>query len=81
MMRTTLDIDEDVLSAVKDLATAEHTTAGKVISDLARKALTPPAGRKVPKMRNGFSLFQFPRKGKGLVVTMEMINKLRDESE
>ena len=80
-MRTTLNIDEDVLAAVKDLATAQRTTAGKTISDLARKALMPPTGRKRAKTRNGFALFQFPRKGKGLVVTMEMINKLRDESE
>ena len=80
-MRTTLDIDDDVLAAIKGLAEAQDTTAGRVLSELARKALTPPVGRKLPKTRNGFSLFQFPRKGKGLVVTMEMINKLRDESE
>ena len=80
-MRTTLNLDDDVLAAAKSLADAQGSTTGKVISDLARKALVPATGRKIPKTRNGFSLFQFPRKGKGLVVTMEMINKLRDESE
>ena len=78
-MRTTLDVDEDVLSAVKSLADSRKTTAGKVISELARQALLPPPNQKRPKTRNGFPLFQFPRKGKQIVVTMEMINKLRDE--
>ena len=42
-MRTTLDIDDDILSAAKELARAEGKTAGQVISDLARKGLTQPA--------------------------------------
>ena len=40
-MRTTLDIDEDVLQAVKELAAATGRTAGQVVSDLARKGLAP----------------------------------------
>ena len=39
-MRTTLDIEDDVLAAAKDLAKAEGRTAGAVISDLARRAMT-----------------------------------------
>jgi hypothetical protein len=31
-MRTTLDIDDDVLAAVKELAAGQGTTVGKVIS-------------------------------------------------
>jgi hypothetical protein len=42
-MRTTLDIDEEVLNAAKEIARRRHTTAGAVISDLARRALTQPA--------------------------------------
>jgi hypothetical protein len=34
-MRTTLDIDDDVLTAAKELAAAENKTAGRIISDLA----------------------------------------------
>jgi hypothetical protein len=30
-MRTTLDIDDDVLAAAKELASAQKKTAGKVI--------------------------------------------------
>ena len=40
-MRTTLDLDEDVLQAAKELAEVRGLTAGKVVSDLVRKALTP----------------------------------------
>lgn len=78
-MRTTLNIDEDVLSAIKDIAQAQRTSVGKVVSDLARKALSPRS-TKPTKSRDGFPLFQFPRK-KGTIVTLAMINKLRDEDE
>ena len=39
-MRTTLDIEDDVLAAAKDLARRENVSAGQVISRLARLALT-----------------------------------------
>jgi hypothetical protein len=35
-MRTTLDIDDDVLLAAKELARAQGQTAGRVINELAR---------------------------------------------
>jgi len=38
-MRTTLDIDDDVLNAAKELAALRKTTAGRVLSELARRAL------------------------------------------
>ena len=41
-MRTTLDIDDDVLDAAKQLARAENKSAGRVISELARKTLNEP---------------------------------------
>ena len=73
-MRTTLDIDEDILGAVKELAAQEKKTAGKVLSDLARKALCPSADNE-PEYRNGFRLV--PRSGK--IVTSELVNRLLDE--
>ena len=42
-MRTTLDIDGEVLRAVKEIARREARTAGAVLSDLARRALTQSA--------------------------------------
>ena len=69
-MRTTLDIDEDVLAAAKELAAAQNTTAGKIISELARKALIGPAEQE-PEYRGGFRLL--PRTGK--IITSEMVEK------
>jgi hypothetical protein len=76
-MRTTLDIDDDVLRAARDLARRQRTTAGRVISELARTALAaaPTAGRKGPKALHGFR--PFPRRGG--IVTNEVIDRLREE--
>jgi hypothetical protein len=53
VMRTTLDIDEDILKAAKAFAEAHGTTAGKVLSDWGRKALEPPASLRDDEIRNG----------------------------
>ena len=74
-MRTTLDLDEDVLQAAKELADTYGITAGKMLSNLARKALTP-AGP-VPKVRNGVPLL--PRRTGQEIMTMKLVNELRDE--
>jgi len=75
-MRTTLDIDEDVLQAAEELAAARKTTVGKALSELARKALEPFRGA-VTRRRNGISLLP-PRQGER-PVTMAMVNALRDD--
>lgn len=73
-MRTTLDLDEDVLQAAKEIAVARNTTAGKVLSELARKALTPTRSERV---RNGVPLL--PRQPAGAPrLTMKRVNELRD---
>ena len=38
-MRTTLQIDDDVLQAVKQIAASRKISAGRVLSDLARQEL------------------------------------------
>ncbi|HEV2375762.1 MAG TPA: hypothetical protein VGS19_26800 [Streptosporangiaceae bacterium] len=40
-MRTTLQIDDDVLEAARQIATADGRSIGTVISELARRALRP----------------------------------------
>ncbi|HEX3069355.1 MAG TPA: CopG family transcriptional regulator [Thermoanaerobaculia bacterium] len=73
-MRTTLDIDEDVLVAVKQIAARQKTTAGKVLSDRARQGLSINH----QLLRNGVPLM--PRGPRGSRrVTVEMVNALRDE--
>lgn len=75
-MRTTLDLDEDILLAVKELADVRRSTAGKVLSELARQALTPARS---PRVRNGVPLL--PRRGPNANrPTMAQVNALRDEA-
>lgn len=74
-MRTTLDIDEDVLQAAKELAAARNSTAGKVLSELARQALAP--SRRSNARRHGVPLLP-PRRGER-PVTLATVNALRDE--
>ena len=74
-MRTTLDIDIDVLAAAKEIAAARSTTAGKVLSDLARKSLT--SSEEQPIVLNGVPLLP-PRPG-ARPVTVEEVNRLRDQ--
>jgi hypothetical protein len=73
-MRTTLDIEEDILFAAKEIARQRGSTLGKVLSDLARQALTQPAPSRT---RQGLPLF--PVQPKAGIVTMEFVNQLRDE--
>ncbi len=74
-MRTTLDIDEDVLMAAKEKAARTHISIGKALSDLARQALTrTPEGAQ----RNGLPLF--PVQPSAGVVTLELVNQLREDT-
>lgn len=74
-MRTTLDIDDDVLGVVNDIASKCGTTAGKVLSNLARKALEQAYP---PPVRNGVPLL--PRRAAGSSKpSMAIVNRLRDE--
>lgn len=78
-MRTTLDIDDDVLQAAKEIGRREKKTAGQVISSLARSALaSPPAAAPAagePGAIHGFRAFP-PR---GRIVTNELIDSLRED--
>ena len=75
VMRTTLAIDDDVLAAAKGLAAREHKSLGEVISALARQALRPTV--KSGATRNGVRLL--PVQPEARPVTLELVNKLRDE--
>jgi hypothetical protein len=74
-MRTTLDIDDDVLKAAKDIAANRASTTGRVLSDLARKGLEP---KRASRVRNGVPLMPRRRKGSPRP-TLEIVNRLRDE--
>lgn len=75
VLRTTLDIDTDVLQAARELAEAHGQTIGQVVSALARKGLEAPRAAGV---RNGVPLFA-PRRSVGPKPTMKLVNELRDD--
>ena len=76
-MRTTLDIEEDVLQAAKELARQEHSTTGRVLSALARRGLAVPNGkrRQSSRLRNGVPVIP----SRGEIITLEQIQKIMDE--
>ncbi len=74
-MRTTLTIDDDILAAARERAEHENKTLGEVLSALARKGLRP--AESVPLFRNVVP--QLPIRPDGGPVTLELVNKLRDE--
>ena len=83
-MRTTLDLDDDVLASAKEIARRENKTAGQVLSALARRALTQPAlradaaaARAGSASRHGFRPFA----SRGAVDSNALIAKLRDAGE
>jgi hypothetical protein len=74
-VRTTLDLDEDVLQAVKELAHSRGETAGQVTSDLVRQALRPSGP---PRVRNGVPLL--PSRP-GRVITNALVQKILNEED
>ena len=74
-MRTTVDLEEDVLLAAKEIAKQRGNTLGQVLSDLARQALTRQS---TVSTMQGLPLF--PVQPNAGVVTLELVNNLRDET-
>ncbi|MEK7953555.1 hypothetical protein [Luteolibacter soli] len=78
-MRTTLDIEDDILQAAKELAAKEKSTAGEVISRLARKGLLSPVSQisvQQMEVRNGVPVFPARLDE---VVTLDHVERLMDE--
>ncbi len=73
-MRTTLNIDDDLLQLAREMAARERTTVGAVVSRLARQGYgTSPPGASA--VRNGVEML--PRRGEP--VTLAHIQRLMDE--
>ena len=69
-MRTTLDIDDDVLAAAKQRAAEERTTAGKGAADIGSA-----------EMRDGL-LYEdgwYVRPSRGGIITNELIDRIEEE--
>lgn len=79
-MRTTLDIDDDLLAAAKELARQRGRSAGQVISELLRHALITGAGAAGPASaaEPGAGYGFRPFASRGQPVTNGAIDALRD---
>ncbi len=73
-MRTTIDLEEDVLIAAKEIARKRGLSMGKVVSDLVRQALFQ---HDATTMRNGVPLF--PVQPNSRVVTSELVYRLQED--
>lgn len=75
-MRTTLDIEDDILLAAKEMARREHLSAGQVISRLARLALTVRGDQQVPTPTTVGGFRPLPARGE--LVSNDQVNALRE---
>jgi hypothetical protein len=73
-MRTTLNIDDDVLQAAKDMARRQGVTVGQIIPALARRSLIGAIGDQPTLIRNGVPVLP-PR---GEIITLEWLQGIMD---
>jgi hypothetical protein len=77
-MRTTLNIEDDILATVKELAQKERVSTGKILSRLAREALTSKNFRQDGEPRKTVAGFRpFPPREE--VISNDQIDTIRDE--
>jgi hypothetical protein len=74
-MRSTLDIEDDVLQAAKELAQRQGGTAGPVISDLARHGLNAPPTKRRPGLRGGVPVLP----SRGEIVTLDHVQRTQNQ--
>lgn len=72
-MRTTLSLDDDVVAAARELAVAEKRSLGSVISELARRGLTPA------RVESGTGLPVIRVPAGTPAITPEMVRRALDE--
>jgi hypothetical protein len=82
-MRTTLDIDDDLLAAAKELARRQGASTGQVVSGLLRRTLTgvdngANAPRSPPRPRRRVAGFEPFAAKPGVTATDAQVNALRD---
>jgi hypothetical protein len=75
LMRTTIDVRDDVLQAAREEAARSKRSIGEVISLWAIRGVSAPPPSAEPEYRNGIP--QLPRRDE--IITNEHINKLREE--
>lgn len=74
-MRTTLNIDDEILEAAKSIARERNLSVGAVLSDLARRGLRPDTANQ--RKRKGFPVFDISRDG--TVLTLDRVKQYENE--
>ena len=73
-MRTTWNVDDEILEEIKEYARVRKMPAGKAVGLLVRQALRRPLGTRI---ENGFEIFDLPHDSP--IVTLEHTLRLEDE--
>jgi hypothetical protein len=74
-MRTTLNLDDDVMEAARSLADAERRPLGQIVSELVRRGLVPREARLSDE--DGFPVFSVDQRAPA--ITPEMVEAGMDE--
>ena len=75
-MRTTLEIDDDVLAAARSLARSRGISIGAAVSQLAQRGLSAGIPSSVD---SSYSPFPIMVGSSDVIVTDELVAELRDE--
>jgi len=75
-MRTTLEVDDDVMEAAKQIARLKNQGIGRALSDLARRGLVPETSPTV-ELQDGIPVWI--HKPGAVVITSEMVRNLADD--
>lgn len=74
-MRTTLNIDDEILEAARSITGERNLSVGAALSELARRGLRPAV--QVGRRRSGFPVFEISHAG--TVLTLERVRKHEDD--
>ena len=76
-MRTTLTIDDDLLTAAKSLARDKSESIGEAVSELIRRGLRATSGTSNPSPNSGFPVFCIPQGAQP--ITLDDVRRAEDE--
>lgn len=77
-MRTTLNIDTDVLTVAKEIARRERKTAGECVSELIREALRHRSAQRSDRLERETYGFRAIPAGRA-VVSNTLVDELRED--
>lgn len=77
-MRTTVDLDEDVLATAREISRLSGKRLGDVLSDLARRGLQPSGE---PKIEEKLGIPVLLHESSPIPVTPDLVRQLLDSHE